>query len=172
MSAAKSRAPAVVGVVLVAIGLAAGGWLWWGQGAAGPAPAVPAAAGAGADGAGADGKGKDGAVADDAPQPASGELVAVETPAEAGILPENCIAYPDGSRLPPLNGVEKAPRIAFHRAIPFSPVIGKRTDAHGTEWYVHENGAMSTTRYQLKNGVREAIGELQKPVATTTVLDH
>ena len=38
-----------------------------------------------------------------------------------------------------------------------------RTDPSGLEWYVHENGAWSTTRFQLKDGRREAVGSVQMP---------
>ncbi|MCA8976371.1 MAG: hypothetical protein KDC98_16750, partial [Planctomycetes bacterium] len=105
-----------------------------------------------------------------APAPAAVE-VPLQTPAEAGIPEEDCILYPDGTRLPPLNGVEKAPRVAFHRRIPFTRVVGRHRGADGVEWYVHENGAMSTTRFQVRNGVREAVGEVTMPVTPSTVLE-
>src|SRR5215207_11669604 len=60
------------------------------------------------------------------------------TPASAGVPEADCIVYPDGTKLPPLNGVKKAPAITFHRLIPFTAVVRKEFDrATGIEWYVH-----------------------------------
>mgnify|MGYP003346298533 CR=1 FL=1 len=47
-----------------------------------------------------------------------------------------------------LNGVKVAPAMVFHRLAPFSPVVGKMTDARGLEWYVHQNGLRTTKRLQ------------------------
>lgn len=94
------------------------------------------------------------------------------TPASAGIPPEDCITYPDGTKLPPLNGIKKAPPIVFHRLIPFTKVLRKEFDkASGLEWYVHENGARSTTRLQWRNGVQEAVGELSMPTTSQPMVD-
>ena len=90
-----------------------------------------------------------------APRPAEpvAAVVPLPTPASAGIPEQDCILYPDGTRLPPLNGVKKAPRMVFHRAVPFTKVVRKERDPRtGIEWYVHENGARSTTRLQPDGG--------------------
>lgn len=56
------------------------------------------------------------------------------------------ITYPDGSRYPPLNGVKVAPAVSFHpRLLPFTRVLRVERDASGRDWYVHEDGARSTT---------------------------
>ncbi len=69
----------------------------------------------------------------------------LRTPEQAGIPLADCILYPDGTRLPPLNGVKQAPQLSFHRNQPFTRVVGIERDARGREWYVHENGIRSTT---------------------------
>ena len=83
----------------------------------------------------------------------------LRTPEQAGIPREDCIVYPDGTRFPPLNGVKKAPQLAFHRETPFSKVVGMVRDSRGVEWYVHENGVRSTT-YLDGRGV--PLGEVAK----------
>src|SRR5689334_16937891 len=80
----------------------------------------------------------------------------LQTPQAAGVPEADCISYPDGTRLPPLNGVKKAPEIVFHRLTPFTKVLRKELDPRtGLEWYVHENGVRSTTRMMWRNGVQE-----------------
>jgi len=80
------------------------------------------------------------------------------------------IAFPDGTALPPLNGVAKAPKITWHRLLPFTKVTGLERDAQGREWYVHENGARSTTYIDARG---QAVGELSMPAATKPILeDH
>jgi hypothetical protein len=104
------------------------------------------------------------------PAPATGSIAALP-PRPPDLADADCILYPDGTRLPPLNGVDKAPRITFHRLLPFAPVVGTTVDARGTCWYVHANGVWSTTRYQLRDGMREAVGETMMPTAPTNALE-
>ncbi|HEX6813475.1 MAG TPA: hypothetical protein VF384_17785 [Planctomycetota bacterium] len=96
-------------------------------------------------------------------EPAEPAVAPLPTPESAGVAAADCITYPDGSLLPPLNGVKKAPPMVFHRRVPFSKVTGKERDRNGVEWYVHENGARSTTRLMWKNGVQEAVSEISLP---------
>lgn len=97
-----------------------------------------------------------------AAKPAEPVVAPLPTPESAGIPVDDCIAYPDGTRLPPLNGVKKAPQMVFHRLIPFAKVVRKEFDkATGLEWYIHENGVRSTTHLQWKNGVQEAFAEIE-----------
>src|SRR5262245_40423854 len=96
-----------------------------------------------------------------APQPAPAA-------AKAGDHPD-WIAFPDGSALPPLNGVAKAPKLTWHRLLPYTKVVGKERDAQGREWYVHENGARSTTYIDARG---QAVGELSMPSATKPILDE
>src|SRR5262245_59526110 len=101
------------------------------------------------------------------PKPVAPVVALLQTPQAAGAPEADCISYPDGTRLPPLNGVKKAPQILFHRAMPFTKVLRKETDPRtGLEWYVHENGARSTTRMMWRNGVQEAVGEVEMPAET------
>jgi len=94
------------------------------------------------------------------------------TPESAGVPVEDCIAYPDGTRLPPLNGVKKAPAMVFHRMVPFTKVIRKELDPRtGVEWYIHENGVRSTTRLQWKDGVQTAFSEIDMPREAAPVAD-
>lgn len=94
------------------------------------------------------------------------------TPASTGIPEADCIAFPDGTRLPPLNGVKKAPAMTFHRLVPYAKVLRKEFDkATGLEWYIHENGVRSTTRLQWRNGVQEAVAEIEMPRAVQPVVD-
>jgi hypothetical protein len=103
----------------------------------------------------------------EAPKPVAPAVATLPTPQSAGIPEEDCIVYPDGTRLPPLNGVKKAPPVVFHRLVPFARVVRKEFDrATGLEWYIHENGVRSTTRLQ-PNG--EAVSEIDKPVAPASV---
>lgn len=106
------------------------------------------------------------------PEPALPATAPLQTPESVGIPAADCIVYPDGTRLPPLNGVKKAPPIQFHRMIPFTKVLRKEFDkATGLEWYVHENGARSTTRVQWRNGVQDSVIELSMPAASQPVTD-
>jgi hypothetical protein len=87
-----------------------------------------------------------------APEPAPAVVapLPLQTPAQAGVEEKDCIVYPDGTKLPPLNGVKKAPTLTFDkRLMPFAKVVRKELDrATGLEWYIHENGVRSTTRLQ------------------------
>lgn len=106
------------------------------------------------------------------PVPSPPVAAPLPTPESAGIAQEDCILYPDGTRLPPLNGVTKAPAVSFHRWAPFTKVLRKERDPRsGLEWYVHENGARSTTRWMLRNGVQEAVGEVELPAAPRPLVD-
>ena len=106
----------------------------------------------------------------EAPRPVTGEL---QTPEAAGIPAADCLVYPDGTRLPPLNGVKKAPTLQFHRLVPFAKVVRKEFDkATGLEWYVHENGVRSTTHLQWRDGVQEAVAELSMPAKTMPVAEE
>jgi|SRR5712671_638787 len=80
---------------------------------------------------------------------------------------EGFISYPDGTHFPPLNGVTVAPRVVFHRLVPFSKVVGKERDPAGREWYVHENGARSTT-YLDGRGV--PVGDVRMATESKPVL--
>ncbi|MEM7201440.1 MAG: hypothetical protein AAF628_14310 [Planctomycetota bacterium] len=58
------------------------------------------------------------------------------------------IRCPDGSFLPLLNGVPYAPQINRDpRWGPVPPVVAKRTDSGGYEWYEHADGSITTVRW-------------------------
>lgn len=118
------------------------------------------------------GKSTETPVAPAAPRAAEPVVAPLPTPESAGIAKEDCIHYPDGTYLPPLNGVKKAPAVTFHKYVPFTKVVRKEFDrATGLEWYIHENGARSTTRQVLRNGVQEVYAEVDMPRAAAPVVD-
>lgn len=105
-------------------------------------------------------------------KPAEPVVAPLPTPESAGIPKEDCIRYPDGTYLPPLNGAKKAPAMTFHKYVPFTKVVRKEFDkATGLEWYIHENGARSTTRVQWRNGVQEVYAEIDMPRPSLPVAD-
>jgi hypothetical protein len=68
------------------------------------------------------------------------------------------IEFPDGTRLPLLNGLSEAPPVVPRQdARRLAPVIAIVVDADGWEWYEHADGARTTSRL---HAVRVAGGEL------------
>ena len=62
---------------------------------------------------------------------------------------ENGIPLPGGGFLPFLNGMTYSPNL--HRAArfgPVPPVTAKLVDAEGYEWWMHEDGSVTTSIYQ------------------------
>lgn len=55
------------------------------------------------------------------------------------------LRYPDGSVRPALNGVGATLAPSFTVCVPFAPIVGVERDRHGLQWYVHDNGARSTS---------------------------
>lgn len=143
----------ILGAVGV-VAMAAGGYLLWPRGEQAPTITAPQPV----------------AQAPAAPkEPAKPAIVPLPTPQSAGIPVENCIHYPDGTVLPPLNGVKKAPQMLFHRLVPFAKVVRKEFDrGTGLEWYIHENGVRSTTRLQADG---RAVAETDKPTQPAPVAD-
>ncbi len=71
---------------------------------------------------------------------------------------------PDGSFLPLLNGVPHASPI--HRSPhdgPLPPVVARRTDADGDDWYEHADGSLTTTRW-----VDVEVGGVVRPDVVTS----
>ncbi len=62
------------------------------------------------------------------------------------------IALPNGEFVPTLNGVVDAPAMTWPVEVPFAPIIGTERDSRGQEWYVHANGARSTTSMVFHSG--------------------
>jgi len=79
------------------------------------------------------------------------------------------IACPGGGYLPLLNDVPYA-NGPLHRDIerygPLPPVIGKRVDQDGSDWYVHADGSETTTRWT----VLHVGGEARRDVRTDHVI--
>lgn len=108
-----------------------------------PAPLAPAAAPA-------------------APPPAAASAAldtpkAVPIPSQAG-----AVIYPDGSRLPALNGVTTDLKLDWGIR-PFTKVVGIENGPNGWQWYVHENGTRSTTVMNTMNGVLQPMGLVAEP---------
>ncbi len=57
----------------------------------------------------------------------------------------NLLSLPNGDFVPTLNGVLDAPPLSWPPEVPFSPIVGTERDTRGQEWYVHADGARSTT---------------------------
>jgi hypothetical protein len=76
-------------------------------------------------------------------------------------VPEQMIRYPDGSFMPPLNGVKVPAALQWPPEAPFSPIVGKQM-AGGVEWYVHADGTQSTTQMVFRS-------DLGRDVAVTHV---
>lgn len=65
-------------------------------------------------------------------------------PARAAASTEG-LRYPDGSVRAGLNGVTDRLEPSFTECMPFAPIVGVERDYHGLDWYVHANGARSTS---------------------------
>ncbi len=79
---------------------------------------------------------------------------------------EQTLRLPDGSYVPTLNGVPGSQSLlqawrGTWGSTPFSPIVSKRVDQKGNEWYVHENGGQSST---LMSEVRFADGSIESRV--------
>jgi len=115
------------------------------------------------------------------PQPAAGTQTPGPAPAVAAPGPRDLppidpkanrtgwIAYPDGSSYPPLNGVTTAPKLTWHRLVPFTRVVRIERDASGRDWYVHENGARSTTYVDARGQV---MSDIEMPKAAQPLVDE
>ena len=64
---------------------------------------------------------------------------------QARVRKPRMLRFPDGTELPPLNGVEIPAKLQWPKNRPYSPVVGKKTEANGDTWYVHADGTRSTT---------------------------
>ncbi|HLQ36847.1 MAG TPA: hypothetical protein VK348_03535 [Planctomycetota bacterium] len=58
------------------------------------------------------------------------------------------IPLPDGTCLPPLNGVQQSGPVSRPpTAGPLPPVTGIQVDDSGLEWYEHEDGSLTMSRF-------------------------
>lgn len=82
-----------------------------------------------------------------APEPAAGVPTNPRGIGRFGTPPPGSAVFPDGTWLPPLNGVTEAPPYPEDGTQrPFSPIVRiYRNPQSGQEWYVHADGSYSTT---------------------------
>ena len=86
--------------------------------------------------------------------------------------PDAVASYPDGTRMPALNGATDSVQMPWPPQRPWSPIVDKVVD-HGQEWYRHADGCWSTTVTTWDPAAREyrTAGQLFEPVpAGQTVL--
>lgn len=88
------------------------------------------------------------------PQPVNGvapaKSAAAIEPTKSPTDVSGMVRYPDGTYLPALNGVRGAPAIQWPAGRPFSPVVDK-VGTPPNEWYVHADGARSTTTMTFRS---------------------
>ena len=64
-----------------------------------------------------------------------------------GKAPHGAAIFPDGTWLPPLNGVEIAPPFpGFAPDFPYAPVVEIIEGDKGISWYIHADGSHSSTQ--------------------------
>ncbi|GDY03590.1 hypothetical protein LBMAG49_29190 [Planctomycetota bacterium] len=80
------------------------------------------------------------------------------------------VRYPDGSKKPALNNVAQEVKLNWGVG-PFTPIVRVVDGPGGWQWYVHENGAHSTTAMVEMNGVPQAMGFVAEPHDTLPVFD-
>lgn len=82
-----------------------------------------------------------------APRPGKPESapIGVQVFTEAPADRERYVALPDGTYVEALNGARGAPAMCWPEGRPWSPIIGTERDVRGQLWYVHADGAKSTT---------------------------
>jgi hypothetical protein len=99
------------------------------------------------------------------PVPASSQLPAAASAAKSPVKtgPGRMI-FPDGSQAMALNGVTADVKLIWDSQ-PFSPVKMKVVDSFGDEWYVHEDGAVSTVKMQNIRGTMMPVGSMGRPSA-------
>jgi hypothetical protein len=96
-----------------------------------------------------------------APKPAQAEVTA-QAPIPKSSTTTGSVVYPDGSKLPALNGVTTEVVLTWG-VRPFTKVVGVEDGPQGWKWYVHENGTRSTTVMNTVNGVPQAMGLVAEP---------
>jgi hypothetical protein len=141
-----NRTAAAVALVLVAAaGVAT--WCWLDREPAPVVPAKPTAAPVAPPSAGA---------------PAQADLTKPQAPPKAAVAAVPRLQFPDGSSMPALNGVKTDVVIEWGKR-PFTPVVGTENGPGGGKWYVHQNGARSTTAMVDMNGVPQPTGIVAEP---------
>jgi len=105
------------------------------------------------------------------PKPVTAELPVEQENAPAPDKPQaaGTVKFPDGSSMPALNGVV-GEVVQQWGSTKFSKVVGVEDGPGGWKWYVHENGARSTTAMIDMNGVPQAMGVVAEPQQSLPVL--
>jgi len=103
------------------------------------------------------------------PAPAAGPVARELPPIDPKADRTGWLAYPDGSSYPPLNGVKTAPKLTWHKQVPFTRVVRIERDGSGRDWYVHENGARSTTYLDARGQV---MSDIELPMPTQPLIDE
>lgn len=109
---------------------------------------------------------------DSTPEQPDAMQVGTEEPKRKKELPrKHRLYFPDGSYLPALNGATNAKPVVF-RDRPYAPVIGKKKDSSGRQWYEHEDGSFSTTfmGYRKDLGRMDAITQVANPTEPRPLL--
>jgi hypothetical protein len=101
--------------------------------------------------------------------PAVGAVAAASPPPRDPIAAAGTTQFPDGSRLPALNGVAEDLRMPWPGGGPFSPVVD-RIEHAGTQWYRHADGSLSTTLIcrEQPSGQPVAVPVCYRPEAVVT----
>lgn len=82
--------------------------------------------------------------------------------------PGDTIRFPDGSLLPGLNGVARASHVPWRTGETFAAVVGTETGRDGRQWYVHRDGARSTSF--ASRGTRRVVTQYLRPAPVHEVL--
>ncbi|MBK9385712.1 MAG: hypothetical protein IPN34_12960 [Planctomycetes bacterium] len=100
-----------------------------------------------------------------APVVAHAPLREAPAPTRTPPVPEEMIRYPDGTFMPPLNGVKQPALLHWPPEEPFSPIVGKQM-AGDVEWYVHADGTQSTTQMVFRSdlGREVAVTHVARPM--------
>lgn len=99
-----------------------------------------------------------------APTPAAAPVPAAPAPEKtpAPAKEPGTMVFPDGSKLPALNGVTGEVKVDWG-VRPFTKVVGIEDGPGGWKWYVHENGTRSTTAMNTMHGVTAPMSIVAEP---------
>jgi hypothetical protein len=86
---------------------------------------------------------------------------------------DDAIVFPDGSRLPALNGATHPPRPTYPGWLHFTPVVRTVRGADGHDWYEHEDGTRSTSYMVWREdlGRMDAVTDLAAPKPQQPAID-
>ena len=83
----------------------------------------------------------------------------------AAAAPRKLLRLPDGTEVPPLNGLPEAPPLVWPSERPYARLLGREVDPNGLEWYVHADGAKWTTHMIVRSDRGpEAVTVFAEPV--------